>query len=157
MLRRRLLVLAAIALSALFAATAVGDSRVFFRTVAKGDGSSSELIKRTGFVVRSASRWADVWRQLNAGVTPPPRRPAVDFSQHMLLVVTLGQQTSGGHSIAVRSITDGGSRWTARVRESRPGPECLSTAVITAPFHVVRVRRSRDGVSFARTTVKTDC
>jgi hypothetical protein len=128
---------------------------VAFDTVAKGDGASSSLTKPDDLVIRSKARWRDVWNQLNAGVQtmpptgaqyPPP--PAVDFRRSMLLVVLQGQRGSGGHSIAVTRVSKLASQLVVRVEERSPGAGCMTAAVMTAPYHVVRVPRSNRSVVF---------
>jgi PrcB C-terminal len=149
---------------ALLAATAVLAAQpvpplepVPFQTVAKDDGAASRLTARTGLVIRGERRWKRTWRKLTATMKPRPRRPHVDFSRHMLLVAVQGRQPSGGHATTITGVGDTGGRLIVDVRDVSPGPRCITTGVMTSPFHVVRVRRSRDRVSFQRHPVERDC
>jgi PrcB C-terminal len=131
--------------------------RVPFRSVAKGDGGSSQLERRDALAIRGERRWRRVWRSLTAGITPRPRLPRVDFSRHMLLVAVQGRQPSGGHETTITGVGDTGGRLIAFVDDLSPGPGCITTGAITSPYHVVRVRRSRDPVDFTRHPVERDC
>jgi hypothetical protein len=128
-----------------------------FRTVAKGDGGSSELKRRVGLTIRGERRWKRVWRKLSAGIEPRPRRPRIDFSRHMLLVAVQGRQPSGGHRTTITGVEDTGGRLIVDVNDVSPGPSCITTGVETSPYHVVRVRRSSDPVDFTRHPVVRDC
>jgi hypothetical protein len=128
-----------------------------FHTVAKDDGGSSKLKRRTGLVIRSEQRWKRVWRKLSGSTEPRPRRARIDFSRDMLLVAVQGRQPSGGHRTTITDVGDTGGRLIVDVDDLSPGPGCITTGVITSPYHVVRVRRSSDPVSFQRHPVERDC
>ena len=130
---------------------------VRFQKVAKDDGASSRLQKRTGFAIRGEKRWKRTWRKLTATIQPRPRRPRVDFSRHMLLVAVQGRQPSGGHAATITDVGDTGGSLIVDVDDVSPGPGCITTGVITSPYHVVRIRRSRDSISFQRHPVERDC
>ena len=117
-----------------------------FRTVAKGDGTSTSR-PRQAIVIRGERRWRKVWDQLGEAGEPP----AVDFAREMLIAVTQGPQPSGGHAIRIRRIQPtGASVWRVSVYETAPGRGCPSTGVTTNPYHVVRVRRSAARARFER-------
>lgn len=128
-----------------------------FHTVAKGDGASSRIVRRTGLVIRGERRWKRVWRKLTATIEPRPGRPRIDFSRNMLLVAVQGRQPSGGHRTTITGVGDTGGRLIVDVNDVSPGPGCVTTGVETSPYHVVRVRRTSDRVSFQRHPVERDC
>jgi hypothetical protein len=153
------LVLAAGAMLATAAvAPAVPSARsVAFRTVAHDAGTSSSVTGRTAVVVRRDRRWRSLWRDLNAGAYQRPPLPRVDFSRQMLILVTQGRQSSGGYSITVESVRDDGTRLIVSARERAPGSSCATPQVLTAPYHVVRVRRSSKPVSVRRHLTTYEC
>jgi PrcB C-terminal len=154
-----------VALFTAFAAAAPGPALaplpplepVRFHTVAKDEGASSELRRRAGLVIRGERHWRRVWRSLSTGTEPPPRRPRIDFSRHMLLVSVQGRQPSGGHATTITAVGDTGASLIADVDDTVPGPGCITTGVETAPYHVVRVRRSGQPVQFTRHRTERDC
>jgi hypothetical protein len=126
-------------------------------TVAKDDGAASRLTDRAGLVIRGERRWKRTWRELKATIEPRPRRPRIDFTRHMLLVAVQGRRPSGGHAATITGVGDTGGRLIVDVDDVSPGPGCMTTGAMTSPYHVVRVRRSRDPVSFQRHPVERDC
>ena len=138
-------------LIALSLATAAPHA-VPFTTVARGDGQASSYRTPTSLVVRDARRWRTVWRKLEPG-----KAPKVDFKRHMLLVVVQGMQRSGGYAIEVKRVTDSGRTLTIAADELAPGRGCITPTVITAPYHVVRVRKADRRTRVKRTAHTSDC
>jgi PrcB C-terminal len=146
------------ALLAATAAVAASPPRsIPFRTVAKDAGASSSLTERGVRVVRDRRSWARVWRRLKSGELPRQTPPSVDFSRRMLIVVTQGRQPSGGYSVRIRAIADNGTRLVVDAREYEPARHCITPQVVTAPYHVVRVRRTPKPVAAERRRVVVDC
>jgi hypothetical protein len=128
------------------------DAGVTFRTVAKGEGSASSVRAREAFAIRSEARWRKLWTRLNEG-----QRPRIDFSRYMLIAVTQGRQSSGGHAIEVARIERTGRSWHVTVLETAPASDCVVTTQLTSPFHVVRVRRSTASVTIERQRTIESC
>jgi hypothetical protein len=125
-----------------------------FHTVVKGDGGASTIGKRSNLTIKSKTRWADTWDDL--GEQGKPKR--VNFSKHMLIVVTQARQPSGGREIKVESVSRTASGgYVVKSVETKPGTGCFTPSVITRPFHVVRVPRTSGKVSFVRRQVVVGC
>jgi len=86
-------------------------------------------------VIQDANAWAGFWSELGIG-----DRPAVDFTRDIVIAVAAGERPSGGHEIAVSKVTQSNGEITAEVVETVPGPNCLSTSVLTQPVDVVVVQ-----------------
>jgi hypothetical protein len=138
-------------------ASTLNAGSVPFRTVAQDDGSASAIGERRSLTIRSERRWRKLWGRLTSGEVPSPSPPDIDFRRHMLILVTQGRQPSGGHRIEIERIRRAGKAWDVEVREVEPGEGCVTAGVITAPFHVVRVKRSRKSVSFSRERFAVSC
>ncbi len=136
----------------LVALAVLAQDSVTFRTVAKGDGASS-VERRVAFTFKEQRRWSDFWKR----VEPSQTRPRVDFSKHMLIAVTQGRKPTGGHSIRITRIDRTGDGWLVHVTETSPGRGCFVTQAVTRPYHVVRVARTGEDVSFDYRRVKRDC
>jgi hypothetical protein len=136
----------------LVALAVLAQDTVTFRTVAKGTGESS-VERRVAFTFKEQRRWNDFWKR----VEPDRTRPRVDFSKHMLIAVTQGRKPSGGHSIRITRIDRTGDGWLVHVTERSPGRGCFVTHVVTRPYHVVRVARTGEDVSFDYRRVKRNC
>jgi hypothetical protein len=124
------------------AGLSAAQAQVAFESVARGEFSSLGGSERR--VVRSAAELGPAAQVLPAGAT-------IDWTTHSLLFAAMGQQSGAGHSIAIvrverqllHSTPQAVTRWRIEVREERPsGP---AAAVITAPYHLVRVPRIAAG------------
>jgi hypothetical protein len=149
-------------MTAAFAALAVAASfaqqpSVPFATVAQSSGATSAVTKRAVRAIRSDAAWRAEWQRLNGTTTEPPRRPRVDFRRHTLVLVTTGHRPTGGYAIGVRSIRRSGRRLVVRAEERAPGSGCFVTQAHTAPYHVVRIRRTSARVSAVRRRIVRDC
>ncbi len=113
-----------------------------FETIGAGDqsgmsGGQLQLLK-----LDTQAKWEEFWSRHQSVVTPQPDVPAVDFSQEMVIAVVDKQESSGGFGIEITDIEGDGGRLLVRVSKQVPGPDCIVTAVITQPFHIVRTAAS---------------
>lgn len=100
--------------------------------------------------IRDAARFREVW---------PDREspPAVDFDSSLVVFVALGQRPTGGYSVAVASVrrSDGGV--IVRYVEREPGPGCMTTQALTAPYQVVKLPVVGGPVRFERRVEVRSC
>ncbi len=99
-----------------------------------GQWTHSGIDEARRMVIRDANTWDQFWSELGAG-----DRPDVDFTQNVVVAVAAGQRSSGGHEIAVDRITQTDEQLTIEVVETTPGPNCITTSVVTRPADVVVV------------------
>ena len=120
------------------------------------DESASGLNEPLREVVRDEARWARLWEQVYAGVTPRPPRPPVDFSRQMLIAVAAGTRPTGGFDVAVRAVTARGNALEVEVFESCPPPGAMVSTALTQPVTVVRLDALALAPAF-RETKETSC
>jgi len=101
-------------------------------------------------VLRTAEAGLRFWRQHAAIFFPPPPPPAVDFTQEMVLVSSLGPRRDGEASVRITSVEEKPCHLEVTVREIR-APVFLP--VLTAPIDIVAVPRSLKEVVFVRQLV----
>jgi hypothetical protein len=99
-----------------------------------GQWTHTGIQERRRLIIRDANGWAEFWSELGAG-----DRPAVDFTRDLVVAVAAGQQASGGHEIAVDKVSQRNGELIIEVVETLPGPNCMTTAVLTQPVDVVVV------------------
>jgi hypothetical protein len=102
---------------------------------------ASGLTEPVREVVRDDGRWARLWERIQAGATPPPPRPAVDFSRQMLIVVATGNRPTGGFDVAIRRATVRDAALEVEVLESCPAQGALVSMGLTQPVEVVLLDR----------------
>lgn len=76
-------------------------------------------------VIRDRAQWAAFWREMRSGGggggTNSAVPPEVDFSRDMVVVAAMGTRGSGGHRVAIDSVTRSEGRLLIVVREVSPG------------------------------------
>lgn len=123
---------------------------ISYTTVSEGTNGGSE--DRSFRVIVDATGLASLLATMEAA----PSLTA-DFSSSTLVAAFAGRKTTGGHTVEIRSITEQNGVITAGVVETEPGPGCVTTQVITSPYHVVILNRPRADVQFRITTEVRDC
>lgn len=88
---------------------------------------------------------AEAWRRWYAQVMSlrmePPPPPAVDFSREGVLLIAMGQQTTGGYGLSLigRSATVQNGVLTVPVEWREPLPGYVQTQVMTNPCLLVKL------------------
>jgi hypothetical protein len=86
-------------------------------------------------VFRDAESLAAFWPRLGAG----PEPPAIDFDREMAVVVSLGRQPAGGHSIAIGRTALRDGILSIEVVSARPSPDCPPATGGAQPADVAAV------------------
>ncbi len=113
-----------------------------FETIDIGDQSGVAGERPQVFKLDTQAGWEELWSRHQANVLPAPGVPDVDFSREMVIVVVDQTEPSGGYRFEITGIEEIEGRLVVRVSKTIPGPDCIVTAVITQPFHVVRMAKS---------------
>jgi hypothetical protein len=100
-----------------------------------GEWTHTGVREARRMVIQEANTWAEFWSELGVG-----DRPAVDFTRDIVIAVAAGERPSGGYEIAVNQVTQTNGELRVEVRESSPGPNCLSASSLTQPVDVVVVQ-----------------
>ncbi len=117
-------------------------SSVTFEAVEMGQrsgvaGSGPQVLR-----VETEGEWMEFWSQHQASVIPAPELPPVDFSREMVVAVVDQDEPSGGYGFEISAIVVNEGRLDVLVTREAPGPDCVVTAEITRPFHIVRTAKS---------------
>jgi hypothetical protein len=100
-----------------------------------GQWTHTGINEKRRLVIRDANAWAAFWSELGVG-----DRPAVDFTRDLVVAVASGQQSTGGHEVAVDRVTQNNGELTIEVVETSPSPNCMTTSALTQPVDVVVVQ-----------------
>ncbi len=124
------------------AVSAAPPATTSLRTVARGTQSPAAASSRQ--VIRDKAAWSRLWTtQLRPEGSEAETPPAVDFSREMVLAVFQGQKSSGGYAVTILSAKEEKGALLVTVREQSPPPDAMSIQVLTSPYHVVAVKRSK--------------
>eukprot|EP00418_Pyrodinium_bahamense_P075960 CAMPEP_0179063408 /NCGR_PEP_ID=MMETSP0796-20121207/27419_1 /TAXON_ID=73915 /ORGANISM="Pyrodinium bahamense, Strain pbaha01" /LENGTH=201 /DNA_ID=CAMNT_0020760327 /DNA_START=58 /DNA_END=663 /DNA_ORIENTATION=- len=100
--------------------------------------------------VTSQDEWSSLWERHTSGQSPPPPLPDIPFNTDMVICVFCGERSSGGHSVAVKSIDSSGGGLSVVYEVSSPPPGAMTTCAVTQPHHIVRLQRTDLPVTFTR-------
>jgi hypothetical protein len=114
-------------------AAAKGGDSLGIRVVGQWQYARVEDPRR--LVIQDAVTWTRFWNELGADGA----QPVIDFRRELLVAVTLGRQPHGGIEVAVERVVRSAGALTIGVVERSPGPDCMTTEVITHPAQVVAV------------------
>jgi hypothetical protein len=107
-------------------------------------------------VLRDQAAWQAAWARLHEGMVAPAL-PTVDFTREMVVLLALGERSSGGHQVRFDGITASGADATVRYTITEPGAGCMTTQAMTAPVDIVRVPRATGTVRFEPKTERSTC
>lgn len=112
-------------------------SGIPFRSLEVRPNSALSAPERTVLLDRTA--FLAAWQRAHAGLDPGIILPAVDAARQVVVLVALGERPSGGHAIRVTAVESRGDSLLVHVESTRPGPDCMSAAVMTQPFEFVAI------------------
>lgn len=119
-------------------------------------GHLSGIARRTRIVIRSRPDWEQFWRLHTGNRRPLPTAPEVDFQKDMIVAVMMGQQSSGGYTIAIESITQENEKMRVDVQEQEPAEDAMTSSALSAPFHIVTVPVWDGEIEFQKLTKTQD-
>jgi hypothetical protein len=113
--------------------------------------------------LRTESQWRTFWDSIeprmprDTAQSGPYPLPHIDFGRYTLLVTALGQEPTGGYSIAIDAVRNLGSMIEVSVIALRPGPNCVVTTGRTHPLALALLQRTEKKVKFDVTNAAIAC
>ncbi len=120
-------------------------------------------LQTTGFdaavqlVIADQASWRDAWLRMVSLRRPVPSPPEIDFTKEIVVVVAMGQQRSGGHSVRIVAVERLASGVRVQAVLEQPGAGCITSANITSPADVVVLPVTVRPVTFDLRRVTRDC
>ena len=124
--------------------TALAPDAVPFKTLDRGGAAGVEGPRM--LVIRSASQWKSLSRDLGPNAKPAP----VDFTKSTVIGVFLGTRPTGGFSVEITGIERQGKELIVTWLEKKPGRDDMVTQVLTSPYHLVTIDKFDGPVKFIR-------
>jgi hypothetical protein len=81
---------------------------------------------------------------------------SVDFTKSMVVVYSMGQQSTGGYGVAITGVTGDEKKVTIGVTETAPGAGCATTQTLTTPRKMIEVPQAPE-VAFDVKKETKDC
>lgn len=99
-------------------------------------------------VIREPMALRDIYGKINMTRKPGFPYPEVDFEKEMIIVLCMGEKTTGGHSIDIDSIDERSDTLIVRVRETEP--EGMAAAVMSQPFSLIKLPATKKKIVFEK-------
>ena len=115
--------------------------------------NNSGIVEPLQVVIRDREAWVELWKRIDKNAP----LPAIDFSRDMLIVVAMGQQSSGGFGIIIDAVRERDDRLEVMVKSISPGKNCGVLTALTQPVDIVRLLKSKQPVIFRETHVTKTC
>lgn len=147
---RTLIVMAALAMAACAATATPSASAEPMKEIARG--FHSQQTERLFELVTDAARFDALWRLHGSS-----GRPSIDFNEHAVLALFVGDKPTGGHAVIVEGVTRNGATLEVDVAVYEPGPGCMTTQAFTQPYQFVQVKAGATDANFNVRRVAEPC
>lgn len=102
------------------------------------NGNNSGFIEKQQLVIKNKTDFKTYWKEAYSNYLKVPELPEIDFSKKMLILVALGERTSGGFDVKIASIFEGQKNsLLINVKETAPGDNCVTTEALTYPYQLI--------------------
>ena len=129
-----------------FIVTATTIRKAVFETVDKGFYSHYEGDNRQQIIeIYNKSKWKTFWEQHTKGIYPQPPLPIIDFTKYYVIVAMDEIRSSGGYALEIKEVKVDSAienrPFNIVIQLSQPGSATATTAAITRPYHIIKVRK----------------
>ncbi len=108
----------------------------------RGESSGITGEERQVIVAGDTAAFGVLHRRVMSTLIPPPPAPAIDFAKRIVVFISIGQRSSGGYGLEIKSVTCAGSTIEITVEAPEPTGE-LRTMMITHPYVLVACDRCK--------------
>ena len=120
-------------------------------------GSRSAIETPRNRIVKDKADFTMLWLEHTAHEAPTPVPPDVDFSESTVAAVFAGNQPTGGYSLTLTGLDKTPGGWEVRLSLVTPGPDCMTTQVITQPWAMVRVPGHDQAINIHISPTRSSC
>ena len=118
-------------------------------------GQQSAVRSPVATTIGDVANWEQVWAVIHANEVNPPPVPDVDFSTHQVVILILGDRSTGGYSVRVAKVSERDRAIEVMVAVTAPNPGDMVTQVHTSPFTTVAIPDPGKPVVFVGDDVRT--
>ncbi len=117
-------------------------------------GTNGAFVQKENTIITNNEDFRKVWVKVFANYSNKEAFPEIDFEKKTLILVTMGEQRSGGYSIKIGIISENSKTVNVNIIEGKPGPNCMNASVMTYPFHIVEIERGKSNKEFVFNTTE---
>lgn len=99
-------------------------------------------------VIKEEKALYEVYNLINNGRTPKLETPKINFEKKIVIVLFLGEKSSGGYSIAVKEIMSFSDKIIVTYKIDSPEKGEMVTTVMTQPYCIIKISKTLKEVFF---------
>jgi protease stability complex PrcB-like protein len=111
-------------------------------------GTNGDFPEKSNKVISNQTDYNDAWGAAFSRFFDKQKPARIDFENKMILLVTMGEKTSGGYTIKIDSIKEDEKTLVVTILETSPGKGCMNTSVMTYPYQIIELKKSKKEVVF---------
>ena len=126
----------------------ISQDTITFETLAEdfyGGMTDSKFI-----VIKEETTLNKIYKLINKSKSPGIKIPIINFEKETVLVLFLGEKSSGGYSIAVEQILDENEKVTVKYKVTLPKLGEMVTTVMTQPYCIIKIPKTLKEVVFKK-------
>ncbi len=115
----------------------ISQDTITFETLAEdfyGGMTDSKFI-----VIKEETTLNEIYKLINKSKSPGIKIPIINFEKETVLVLFLGEKSSGGYSISVEQILDENEKVTVKYKVTLPKLGEMVTTVMTQPYCIIKI------------------
>lgn len=122
------------------------DQSIYFETIEKGTHSNfdSEL----NIVLNNQNELNSIYDTINSTITPKKEIPQIDFSEYQVVFSSMGEKSTGGHSIDIDSIMNTHEDLVVYLKYNSPKPGDMVITILTSPYVIYTFRKQPKPIRF---------
>ena len=101
-------------------------------------------------VIKDETTLNEIYKLINKSKSPGIKIPIINFEKETVLVLFLGEKSSGGYSIAVEQILDENEKVTVKYKVTLPKLGEMVTTVMTQPYCIIKIPKTLKEVVFKK-------
>lgn len=122
------------------------------------NGQQCEIEEEKNVVIKSQTDFDKLWNEMKTDLPDQPEKPKVDFQSKWVVASFLGNVSSAGHSVEMKSVTNENNKIIFHINHRKPGNDCVTAQVIESPYFLVSIDHfTPDSVEFRRVIINEDC
>lgn len=138
--------------------TAEGESaKKSFIPIELQSGNNGGFKEKSNQIISDQKEFSKIWDQAFVNYMNKESAPEVDFTKNIVLLIALGEKTSGGHTIKVNSIVESNENTIVNILETCPGKGCMTTESITYSYQIVQIEKPNKPIQFSTIEKIIDC
>jgi hypothetical protein len=122
-----------------------------FTSLSKGSlfGNGAEGFKKGNIVISSKEEWKFFLSKMDTSNNVSKTfENAIDFSKEMIIIFVDKVRKSGGFSVEIIEAVTESNTFLIKVKTKGPKPMDMVTSVMTQPYHIVKIKKTKKKIKF---------